>query len=95
MIASRSGNHSLGSLFGGEREQFIQRAPLFESSCALLIVEFEKYLALGNCGKGFRVRARRNANGLAYPAHRRLDILDPNHSVRAVILNTWDHRRHR
>ena len=47
MIASRCGNHSLGSLFGGEREQFVQRAPLFESSGSLLIVELEKYLVLG------------------------------------------------
>ena len=43
MIAGGSGNHALGSLFGGEGEQFVQRAPLFESSGALLIVELKEH----------------------------------------------------
>src|ERR1700677_2646673 len=86
MISSRRGNHALGSLFGGEREQLVQRAPFFESSGSLLVVELKEDLAVGKRRKGFRVGAGRNANGCAYPAQRSLNILDSDHGVRAVIL---------
>src|ERR1700722_4406324 len=34
------------------------------------------------------MRARRNANGFAYSAHRGLNIPDPDHRARAVILHS-------
>ncbi len=86
MISCRRSNHALAAFFGGQREQFIERAALFESSGSLLVIEFEKDLVLGKAGKSFRVGAGGNADGLAYPAHRSLNVLDSDHSAGAAIL---------
>src|ERR1700678_2339304 len=87
MISSRRSNYSLGSLFGGKREQLVQRATLLESAGSLLIIELKEDLAIGKRRKGFRVSAGRNSNGCANAAQRCLNILDSDHSVRAAILH--------
>jgi hypothetical protein len=53
MITSGRGDHALGAFFGGERQQLVQRAPLFESSGSLLIVEFEEDLVPSQDRKRF------------------------------------------
>ena len=62
MIAGGCGDHAAGAFVRSESEQFIQRAALFESSGALLVVEFEEDGIVGEAGKCFRVSAGRDAD---------------------------------
>ena len=62
MIAGGGGDHATGAFIASQREQFVQRAALFESSGALLVIELQENGIVGQAGKCFRVRAGRDAN---------------------------------
>src|SRR4029077_17301506 len=55
-------NYAVVSLFASKREQFVQRAALFKSAGALLIVQLQKNGVASQLGKSLGVSARRDAD---------------------------------
>ncbi len=86
MIAGGGCDHAVGAFFLVKREQFIQRAALFECAGALLVVELEEDGVIGEAGECFRMRAGRNADVGADSIESGLDIGELDHDGGAVIL---------
>ncbi len=86
MVTRGGGYHSPVSLFLGEGQEFVQGAALFKRSGTLLVIEFEKDGVIGETGKCFRMRARRNANVGTNSFESRLDIGKLDHDAGAAIL---------
>src|SRR6266404_2445052 len=84
VISGRGCDHTLGTFFGAEREQLVQRAALFESARALEVVELQIDGVGGGLGKGLRTRARRKVDGAANTAQGRLDVIESNHFLTAA-----------
>ncbi len=74
MVAGGGGDHAASAFLAGEREQFVQGAPLFESAGALLVVELEKDGIVGKAGKCFRVSAGGDADVGANSVESGLDV---------------------
>ena len=84
MIARRCCDYATGAFILVQREQLVQRAPFFESSGALLVIELEEDGIVGQPRKCFRVGAGGYADVRANSVERGLDVGKLNH--RAVIL---------
>ena len=79
VISGRGRDHALGTFFGAQREQLVQRAALFESAGSLQVVELQIDLVGGGLGKRLRTRAGRKVDGVANAAQGRLDVVESDH----------------
>src|SRR5271157_5224613 len=86
MISGGRGDHAVSAFFWIERQEFVQRAALFESSGALLVVELQEDGIVGESGECFGVRAGRDSNVIADSFERGLNVGKLDHGREAVIL---------
>src|SRR4029077_12263294 len=84
VISGRGRDHTLGAFCRAQREQLVQRAPLFESAGALEVVELQIDGVGGGLRKGLRTRAGRKVDGAANAAQGRLDVVESNHFLTAA-----------
>src|ERR1700730_1660534 len=87
MIAGGRGDHTARAFLAVESKKFIQGAPLFESTGALLVIELEENGIVGEAGKCFRVRAGRDAYVRANSVESGLDVRELDHDAVAVNLH--------
>ena len=52
MIAGRRGDHASGALFGGQLEQFVERAALLVGGGELEVLELEPHFGADDVGQG-------------------------------------------
>src|SRR5579864_35041 len=74
VVPRRGGDYAAGTLFGSQRQQFVERAAFLESAGALQIIELEINRIPGVLGEIFRAGAWRQIDGVTNASHGRLDF---------------------